>query len=414
MKTLKTLFILCAGVTLSACSDLTPANNYSITVSSPLTGSLSVGYHYANEQSDSLIFYTNVPWSISTYSGDDSWVTFGGNLSGSADQMVSYGVSFTPNRTETSRYVSYRITDTDNSNKAYTTFAFSQFATRSDGSLGDAALVKKITGDDGSVITLAYDALDRPVALTLQTDSLDREMTFVYDDEDHTLTVNQSKCQFNYKDTTYQTSTFSLAGTLEDTNMQGVNAVLYIPRMLSSLSSDGEVTLSKTTSTSSSTESVDVSAAYASFTQDGLYSYSYENGLVYNDVLGNFVDSYGYYYNGNGSLQVDSLHLADSVAVYHRYSDASVSSNTYTLSYSKVDNRKTSVDANQLILGINHCDPFLLVSFFKHARITSVISKAVGKHNTYEVSTTTHSDGSVNTLTVKDKYGRSKTYTFTY
>ena len=56
----------------------------------------------------------------------------------------------------------------------------------------------------------------------------------------------------------------------------------------------------------------------------------------------------------------------------------------------------------------------MLLSFFKLARQTSVISKATGRYNTYTVDTKTRSDGAVEKLTVTDKNRNAITYSFSY
>ena len=75
----------------------------------------------------------------------------------------------------------------------------------------------------------------------------------------------------------------------------------------------------------------------------------------------------------------------------------------------------TSVDVNQLIGGVANCDPYLLLSFYKLARQTSVVAKAEGKKGTtYTVSTETNANGSVRTMAVTDHMGNKITYTFEY
>ena len=112
---------------------------------------------------------------------------------------------------------------------------------------------------------------------------------------------------------------------------------------------------------------------------------------------------------------VDSLHCADSIAVERVFPDYSHKAETFKMTYSSIDNRMTSVDVNQLIGGVANCDPYLLLSFYKLARQTSVVAKAEGKKGTtYTVSTETNANGSVRTMTVTDHMGNKITYTFEY
>lgn len=154
---------------------------------------------------------------------------------------------------------------------------------------------------------------------------------------------------------------------------------------------------------------------YRNFT-NGNYGYSFSNGFMVNNTIGDrFVQAYGFYYNGKGSLSVDSLHCADSIGVERIYSDRSHKAEMYKMTYSNIDNRTTTVDVNQLMEGVADCDPFMLLSFYKIARQTSVIAKAEGKKGTtYVFETTTNVDGSIKTVTVTDNKGKKITYTFTY
>ena len=155
--------------------------------------------------------------------------------------------------------------------------------------------------------------------------------------------------------------------------------------------------------------------AYKAFT-NGLYDYSFSNGFMVQNVIGSkFLQAYGYYYNGKGSLQVDSLHCADSIAVERIFPDHSHKAETFKMTYSGVDNRMTSVDVNQLVGGVANCDPYMLLSFYKLARQTSVVAKAEGKKGTvFTVATETNANGSVRTMTVTDHKGNKITYTFEY
>ena len=87
------------------------------------------------------------------------------------------------------------------------------------------------------------------------------------------------------------------------------------------------------------------------------------------------------------------------------------------LTYSANDNRCQSIDANQLVRGVEECDPYLLASLFRYTRSTSILKKAKGKQGEenveYNVSTTLNNDKSIHTMTVS-KGAESITYTFNY
>jgi hypothetical protein len=87
------------------------------------------------------------------------------------------------------------------------------------------------------------------------------------------------------------------------------------------------------------------------------------------------------------------------------------------LTYSANDNRCQSIDANQLVRGVEECDPYLLASLFRYTRSTSILKKATGKQGEenveYNVSTTLNNDKSIHTMTVS-KGAESITYTFNY
>ena len=96
------------------------------------------------------------------------------------------------------------------------------------------------------------------------------------------------------------------------------------------------------------------------------------------------------------------------------FSNGSRQYEKYDLEYSNIDARGTSVDVNQLIEGVEQCDPLMLLSFFKLARQTSVIKKATGRYNTYTVDAKARPDGAVESMTVTDKNGKSVVYTMKY
>jgi hypothetical protein len=115
------------------------------------------------------------------------------------------------------------------------------------------------------------------------------------------------------------------------------------------------------------------------------------------------------------SLRPDSLHNADSL----RYISGSRNGMTERVLmkpvYSQYDNRCQSLDVNQLLLGVDRCNPFMLLSFFRMARNTSIFSSVeVTGGQPYVLTTELNADKSVKMLTVKHEGWDDVTYDFEY
>ena len=82
--------------------------------------------------------------------------------------------------------------------------------------------------------------------------------------------------------------------------------------------------------------------------------------------------------------------------------------------YSQNSNRCQSVDVNQLLLGVEECNPYQLIALFRDARCSYIIAEAATANGKYVVETTLNADKSVNTMTVTDKDGGKVKYTFIY
>ena len=413
MKIIKTIFAaLSVAALVASCDKAEPTSIYRIEILSPATGEIPVRYLYANSGSDSLKFVSYCPWKIELKGGDNSFVTINGKQEGVKNVIVKYGVDFAENTTGKSRYANYQIIDSEDASRARATFQYVQYATRQDGSLGTAAEVKNISGSDGSNIDITYDRQHRPLTISMQAGQMKRTMEFTYNDIDGIVTAKQTEYEFAYRDTVFKFNNVELKGTIADRYFPNQNSYIYQPRMLMNMES-GDVTMTNTAL------GIMVSAkqtmGYKAFANNG-YEYSYANGFMVNNTIGDkFVQAYGFYYNSKGSLEPDGLHTADSIGVERIYSDHSHKAEMYKLEYSSVDNRKTSVDVNQLIEGVENCDPYMLLSFYKLARQTSVISKATGNKGTaYTITTTTNADGSVKTMQVANGNGGAITYTFGY
>ena len=118
--------------------------------------------------------------------------------------------------------------------------------------------------------------------------------------------------------------------------------------------------------------------------------------------------TYRFTYN-KYSLNPDSLHICDSIFYY----DNQKLTRKLALSYGEQDNRHQSVDANQLLLGVEACDPYLLASLFRYARNTSIIAEAKNDKEKIQVSATLNADKSIHQLMVR-RDDETITYTFNY
>lgn len=406
-------FAALAVVALAAsCDKVDPDSIYGIYINKPTTGNLPFGYSYANETEDSLCFVSYSPWRIEQIEGDNSFVTIKGSLTGNAKTVTRYGVELKENTTGKSRFANYRIVDSEDASRAVASVCFLQYATRQDGSLGNAAEVRSITGSDGSKISIDYDGKHRPTAISMAADGMKREIEFSYEEGGKMVKANQKTYEFTYADTLFTLNNLTLEGEFADRLLPTTNSNIYQPRMLMSLASgDGSLVNTANNQHISASQKME----YQNFA-NGNYGYSFANGFMVNNTIGNkFVQAYGIYYNGKGSLSVDSLHRADSIGVERIYSDYSHKAEMYKMTYSNIDNRTTTVDVNQLMEGVADCDPFMLLSFYKLARQTSVIAKAEGKKGTtYTFETITNADGTVKTVAITDNKGKKITYTFGY
>ena len=210
-----------------SCEKAEPSSFYSIQVLSPNTADMPFGYVYANEYADSLCFLSYSPWRIDVVDGDADFVSINGKLSGAANMIVRYGVAFKENTSGKGRYATFRISDSEDDSRARATFSFMQFATRQDGSLGNAAEVRSITGSDGSSITIDYDTRHRPVELSMSADGMNRKLSFSYDDRENTVTATQEKYEFTYADTLFNLNKLTFNGSCLDCYLPTMTTYIY-------------------------------------------------------------------------------------------------------------------------------------------------------------------------------------------
>lgn len=362
METKKTLFgiMAIAGLMASCMNDETYRAGF--VVESP---SNSINSVYANNASDSLIFYGYGDWEIVDLSGyDNSWLTVP-IRQGKGYTVYSQVVSFAQNTTGKSRTGVIQIKDTSHPDEARLSLAYIQYATRGDGSFGTAADVKSITGTDGSSYTFEYDDQHRVTQVKVQNSE---------------NTLSNLKITYGYLHMTVKdgNNTFSVDCSND-----------YQPNMLMN---NGD-TIGY------------FSRYYPNYAQaPANYIFNFEHrGLTSSSCV-----TYQFPYN-KYSLAPDSIHNADTL---YLYKDGKLT-NQYGLTYGQTDNRYQTVDANQLILGVEKCDPYLLASLFRYTRNSSIISEIKNNEEQISVTTTINSNKSVNQMTVT-RGSETVTYTFNY
>ena len=308
-------------------------------------------------------------WQISQNSGGD-WCKLD-RMSGSAQMFYQIGITFEPNTTDTLRAVRYVARDMEDDGMA--SFIVYQFATRGDGSLGSSPLVKSIKGTDGSEITIAYDDMARPTALMIEKNSNKlHDIKLSYHSGDSTIAINNGRG--------YLTSKYHIG---------------YMPK--------GDMTSNRDTLTASFKDIYGNSVYYLMEKQ--AMGKTTAMSILYNEPSGKF--AYPYY---------DSEHKADSIKyVVLDGAGKTTFSESLGLKYSDNSNRRQSVDVNQLLLGVEHCSPYALLSIYRTTRISRIISEANTASGNYNVTTTLNEDKSVATMTVASyKQTEPITYTFEY
>lgn len=361
MKTLKTLLLIVSGTALmSACFNDKDSYSAGILFERPQQ---PVTPLYANTASDSIILFSYGPWAISSDNIlSNSWVEMS-TKQGEGNRIYRLPVTFKENLTGEGRSASFTIRDTDHPDEAYSVFGYLQYATRGNGALGSAADVKTITGSDGSKIVMAYDSQHRPLSILMsKNDNTLNSLTFSYDDQTMTIYADNTnlkvKCGNDYQ-----------PGNIKMEN----DTLGYLAHHYQ----------------------------YFDVPYTEIFSFQHARRSGDNTLI-------TYKMNGK-SLMPDSLHNADSLTYY-------VNNNKiedFAMEYSNRDNRYQSVDVNQLLLGIEKCDPYLLLGLYRYARNTSIISMAKKPEADVTVTTTLNDNKSVASMTVS-RYGESVTYTFEY
>lgn len=372
MKTMKSFLGICAFSALMA-SCLSDQDNYQagFYIEHPTSNS-GVNAYFANNPYDSLIFFGYGNWAMEYYQidgFDNSWVSVP-TRKGYGSTIYRQKVSFLPNTTGEGRWAGVKIVDVNHSD-AYAPVIFYQYATRGDGSLGIAADVKSITGTDGSQFDFAYDDLHRPTSVSIKKDgSVLSQLNITYSDNDSTMTINDKGEDFKVK---YGND--------------------YQPNYLANAN-----------------DTVGYYSRYDSYGYpiNAKYLFNFEHrGLRENScVTFRFKDT-------GATLNIDSLHNVDTL--YYFWKGERVEK--LSLTYGKMDNRYQTVDVNQLVRGVESCDPYLLASLFRYTRSTSIVSRAEGQKDDneveYNVTTQLNANKSVKTMTVVSG-SETITYTFNY
>lgn len=327
---------------------------------------------YANTTTDSLVMLSYGNWHITTDTPNAVWCTID-EMKGYGNAIYSLGVHFAQNTTNQQRLAQFTVYDTDHPDDAHSSWQYLQYATRGDGSLGTAALVKGITSSDGWQIAVSYDEKCRPVTLSVKgPENYSENFSMDYNEKSSILTVNTGNGPLTGNmDNGYQTERLIGAG----------DTIGYSPQYYSN--------------------GVEMSANYA---------FNFQSSRVRR------TQAYAYLLGGK-SLTPDSLHTADSLVYYSRWKLESKPNTVerYKLEYGQMDNRYQTVDANQLLLGMDNCDPLQLISMFRYCRSTSIVTRATALNGTISVTTELNSDKSVRRMVVADALkGTEITYDFTY
>ncbi|MGN0221253.1 MAG: hypothetical protein ACI4BA_03915 [Prevotella sp.] len=355
-KTTKFIASLAAALSLTSCLD-SPSNDYH-QITQPQSE-----IAYANTPSGRVCFLSVQEWKITPLSSND-WLTID-QLSGPAGYYNVLNVTFKPNTTGQWRYSTFLLQDVTSSDVSCN-FSLYQYATRGDGSMGCAGLVKRITGSDGSEIDLTYGIHSLPMEVKMSKNGeLLRQLTFDYG-SDSVYTIKDGNV------------------TLKSKYNNGFQPV--------------EDFISNTDTVSGTT-----------FSLGGLMRPIFLHSAKSKKSVGMSIDFV------NQETGVDAARAADSVRYlfideegiheWHKFkTDCSTN----------VENRYQSVDVNQLFMGVEKCDPYCLLGIFRNTRCSYIYKNMTDQDRTYTLEPTLNSDKSVKELKVTNPDGQVITYTFEY
>ena len=322
---------------------------------------------YANSNNAFVLYQSSSAWELKKGS-DASWFLFAKNSGAGPVADITF-LNTELNTTNKYRTATINLTNTEGKSSSAQVY---QWGTRGDGSLGNARDVRKITGSDGSEISLYYDHLHRVASLSVKdANNIKNDYFFTYpiaSDSARIMSVHingektaTAKAQVNFgwqptgdlaTDDKSEVVTWSAVGSSQVTvkrNESGANRNVQTVSLSGFENPDSELSHSK---------------------------------LIY-------------------SYQKDGKYPEMNLAINHD---------------GKKSNRKQSVDVNQLIFGVDNINPYLLVGFYRYARCSYIYESAEDTTNNirFTVTTTLNSDESVNTLSVGREDGSVITYTFEY
>lgn len=363
------LAMLAVAVMLTACLSNEDPHSAGFQFVKPTNVRTSV---YANTATDSLVMLSQGVWHISTDTPDARWCTIDG-MRGNGNVIYALGVHFDQNTTGKARVAQFTVYDTNYPGDAHVTWQYLQHATRGDGSLGTAALVKGIRSSDDWEVAISYDAKSRPVQLEVRApDGNKDQYSMVYDEGQSRLTVSNGS--------------FVMSGDMDN----GYQAERII----------------------GAADTIGYAAQYYSNGMQMSASYAFNYVASRTKRRQAFA-----YLIGGKSLEPDSLHTADSLIYYCQWKNGSKSNvlERYKLEYGSMDNRCQTVDANQLLLGMDECEPLQLISMFRYCRSTSIVTRATTTNGSIDVTTELNADRSVHRMVVRDsRRGTEVTYDFVY
>lgn len=356
MKTLKIIASFAAALSLTSCLD-SPSNDYH-QITPPMSE-----IAYANTRTGRLEFMSVQEWQI-TPLASSNWLTID-KMSGPAGYYNVLHLTFEPNGTGQWRYTTFLLQDKTAADISCN-FAIYQYATRGDGSMGCAGLVKKITGTDGSEINISYGIYFTPTEITMSKNGEQlRHLTFthgndsLYTIQDGSITL-KSKYNNGFQPTEDFISTTDTVGIVSGGNGSALFRPIYL--------------------NSSKKKSVGMSIDFV-----------------------------------NQETGVDAQRAADSVRYVYINADGEKEWYRFKTDCSNnIDNRYQTVDVNQLFMGIEKCDPYCLLGIFRYTRCSYIYKSMTYQDKSYTLEPTLNSDKSVKELKVTNPDGQVITYTFEY
>lgn len=332
-------------------------------------------YIYANSGTVYLLFSISSDWEL--YKTEtNSWITFGAT-SGSGPFYGYVSVTVDKNETGSVRYCVYKVTSTDDNSFSG---SISQMATRGDGSLGSSPLVSKITGSDGSEVEILYNSTyDIPSSITMTKNGEElAEYSFVYNTADTTLYVMSG-------------SDIALSGTY--------NSAWNPTGELTSPSGDETIDWSYNATYLSNATTMTVEYTGDDGTTDTRIFYISTISDCDDQIIHRKLECDAYYASDDEEFETGSMSVTlGSDADYEDY----------------VSNQNQNVDVNQLIFGIERCNPLMLLGFYRWTRCGYIYESVEGDDGDYTFSPELNSDGSVESLAIENPNGKTITYTFEY